>query len=208
MAVSIPERGRRTEILSLAVPPQLEGAAGSGLGAAVYPDLVGLVFSAAGEGQIEGTARIEGVLNGAEVGHLGIVVGDGKVILSHVFQRKTPGGRTAFRFGKLIHLIGDERAVQVVLPHPGDGQGQIVAVLGDLHILTHRPQGGDIVLVLIAHTPVGGEPEVIQNLVAEGLFGFLGRRYGAVPEYHIEGEIPLEDIIPAGRRGTDLGAAA
>ena len=60
VAVSIPERGRRTEILSLAVPPQLEGAAGTGfnglLGAAVHPDLVGLVFSAAGEGQIEGTA--------------------------------------------------------------------------------------------------------------------------------------------------------
>ena len=111
-AESIPERGRRTEILFLAVPPQLEGAAGTGfnglLVAAVHPDLVGLVFSAAGEGQLEGTARIEGVLNGAEVGHIGVIIGDGEVILSHILQRKTPGGRTAFRLGKLIHLIGDE----------------------------------------------------------------------------------------------------
>ena len=111
-AESIPERGRRTEILSLAVPPQLEGAAGTGcnglIGAAVHPDLVGLIFSAAGEGQIQGAARIEGVLNGAEVGHIGVVIGDGEVVLSHVLQRKTPGGRTAFRLGKLIHLIGDE----------------------------------------------------------------------------------------------------
>ena len=134
------------------VPPKLELHCGAVfMGIVVLPHLSGCILGSTCQGKIKSPAAVGSICAGTMIGRIGIVIGDGEVILSRQIQLCTIQNTVLVLFR---HPVGELAAIQVIPPGVIDLDHKPRRVLCPdsfqgprlpCSILCHKPERGSFI---------------------------------------------------------------